>query len=124
MKIAVSKSGDDTAKMRRMVDLLRSGATMLADVCPICNSPLFKLKSGEIYCPGCEKRVVFVKEGEDVAKATQIQVISELSSTASQKLMELTNMAKYESDVDRLYELGRCVLTWLEIFERVRKIQT
>ncbi|MEM4576634.1 MAG: Sjogren's syndrome/scleroderma autoantigen 1 family protein [Candidatus Nezhaarchaeales archaeon] len=120
----MSKSGDDTAKMRRMVDLLRSGATMLADVCPICNSPLFKLKSGEIYCPGCEKRVVFVKEGEDVAKATQIQVISELSSTASQKLMELTNMAKYESDVDRLYELGRCVLTWLEIFERVRKIQT
>lgn len=124
MKIAVSKSGDDAAKMRRMVDLLRSGATMLADVCPICSSPLFKLKSGEVYCPGCEKRVVFVKEGEDVAKATQIQVISELTSTASQKLMELTNMAKYENDVDRLYELGRCVLTWLEIFERVRKIQT
>jgi len=119
----VSKDKNDVARMKRMVDLLRSGATMLADICPICNSPLFKLKSGDVYCPGCEKRVVFVKEGEDVAKATQIQVISELTSTASQKLMELTNMAKYESDVDRLYELGRCMLTWLEIFERARKLQ-
>jgi UPF0148 protein len=119
----VSRDRDDTAKMKRMVDLLRSGATMLADICPICSSPLFKLKSGDVYCPGCEKRVVFVKEGEDVAKATQIQVISELTSTASQKLMELTNMARYESDVDRLYELGRCMLTWLEIFERARKLQ-
>ncbi len=119
----MSKDKNDVARMKRMVDLLRSGATMLADICPICNSPLFKLKSGDVYCPGCEKRVVFVKEGEDVAKATQIQVISELTSTASQKLMELTNMAKYESDVDRLYELGRCMLTWLEIFERVRKLQ-
>jgi UPF0148 protein len=119
----VSRDRDEAARMKRMVDLLRSGATMLADVCPICNSPLFKLKSGDVYCPGCEKRVVFVKEGEDVAKTMQIQVIGELTSTASQKLMELTNMAKYESDVDRLYELGRCVLTWLEIFERVRKLQ-
>ena len=119
----MSKDKNDAARMKRMVDLLRSGATMLADICPICNSPLFKLKSGDVYCPGCEKRVVFVKEGEDIAKATQIQVISELTSTASQKLMELTNMAKYESDVDRLYELGRCMLTWLEIFERVRKLQ-
>lgn len=119
----VSKNRDEAARMKRMVDLLRSGATMLADVCPICNSPLFKLKSGEILCPGCEKRVIFVKEGEDVAKITQIQVISELMSTANQKLMELTNMAKYESDVDRLYEIGRCMLTWLEIFERVKKLQ-
>ncbi|MEM0241037.1 MAG: Sjogren's syndrome/scleroderma autoantigen 1 family protein [Candidatus Nezhaarchaeales archaeon] len=123
MRIVVSRERDETARMRRMVDLLRSGATMLADVCPICNSPLFKLKSGEVFCPGCEKRVIFVKEGEDVAKITQIQVISELTSTASQKLMELTNMAKFESDLDRLYEIGRCVLTWLEIFERVRKLQ-
>ncbi len=119
----MDRERDDAAKMKRMVDLLRSGATMLADVCPICNSPLFKLKSGDVYCPGCEKRVVFVKEGEDVAKALQIQVISELTSTASQKLMELTNMAKYESDVERLYELGRCMLTWLEIFEKIKKLQ-
>ncbi|MEM0217552.1 MAG: Sjogren's syndrome/scleroderma autoantigen 1 family protein [Candidatus Nezhaarchaeales archaeon] len=120
----MSKDKDEAVRMKRMVDLLRSGATMLADVCPICNSPLFKLKSGEVFCPGCEKRVIFVKEGEDVAKITQIQVISELTSTASQKLMELTNMAKFEGDLDRLYEIGRCVLTWLEIFERVRKLQT
>ncbi|MEM2621408.1 hypothetical protein DSO06_03355 [Candidatus Nezhaarchaeota archaeon WYZ-LMO8] len=123
MRIFVSREKDEAIRMKRMVDLLRSGATMLADVCPICNSPLFKLKSGEIFCPGCEKRVIFVKEGEDITKITQIQAISELTSTASQKIMELTNMAKFESDLDRLYEIGRCVLTWLEIFERVRKMQ-
>ena len=118
-----SKGNEDAARMKRMVDLLRSGATMLPDVCPICHSPLFKLRSGQVYCPGCDKRVLFVKEGEDISKITQIQVISELSATVNQKLMELTNMAKYESDADRLYELGRCLLTWLEIFERVKKLQ-
>ncbi|MCS7139915.1 MAG: hypothetical protein N3F04_05790 [Candidatus Nezhaarchaeota archaeon] len=117
-------SADDSARMKRMVDLLRSGATMLPDVCPVCNTPLFKMKSGEIYCPGCNKRVIFVKEGEDVSKIAQIQAVSELTSTVNQKLLELTNMAKYESDVDRLYELGKCLLTWLEIFERVKKFQT
>jgi len=117
------KRGDE-AKLKRMVDLLRSGATMLPDVCPICNSPLFKLKSGQIYCPGCDKRVLIVKEGEELSRVTQIQVIAELSSTINQKLMELNEMVKYENDADRLYELGRCLLTWLEIFERVKKLQS
>ncbi|MDI9619600.1 MAG: Sjogren's syndrome/scleroderma autoantigen 1 family protein [Candidatus Nezhaarchaeota archaeon] len=113
----------DSTKMKRMVDLLRSGAAMLADVCPLCSSPLFRLRSGDVYCPGCSKRVIFVKEGEDASKLSQLQAISELSSTVSQKIMELTTMAKHESDSERLYELGRCILTWLEVFERVKRFR-
>ena len=50
-----------------MADLLRSGNTMLNMACPVCNNPLFRKKSGETFCPICEKKVLFVKNktGQD-----------------------------------------------------------
>ncbi|MGD2142812.1 MAG: Sjogren's syndrome/scleroderma autoantigen 1 family protein, partial [Candidatus Bathyarchaeota archaeon] len=47
-------SGDS---MKSMAELLRSGATMLSRSCPECDSPLFKLKSGDIVCAKCQRRV-------------------------------------------------------------------
>jgi len=44
-----------------MADLLRSGNTMLNMACPVCNNPLFRKKSGETFCPICEKKVLIVK---------------------------------------------------------------
>jgi len=37
--------------IKRMTELLRGGATMLGEHCPLCGSPLFRLRSGEIVCP-------------------------------------------------------------------------
>ena len=50
-----------------MADLLRSGNTMLNMACPVCNNPLFRKKSGETFCPICEKKVLIVKNkaGQD-----------------------------------------------------------
>ncbi|RLG83278.1 MAG: hypothetical protein DRO18_08050 [Thermoprotei archaeon] len=33
--------------IRKMTELLRSGAIMLDQACPLCGSPLFRLRSGE-----------------------------------------------------------------------------
>ncbi|MEN3059018.1 MAG: Sjogren's syndrome/scleroderma autoantigen 1 family protein, partial [Candidatus Methanosuratincola petrocarbonis] len=49
------------SQVKRMADLLREGATMLSQACPECKTPLFRLSSGEVICPGCNKRVVFAK---------------------------------------------------------------
>ena len=57
-------TSDDS--MKQMAELLRSGAKMLSQSCPECGSPLFQLKSGEIWCANCQRRVVIVSEGEDV----------------------------------------------------------
>ncbi len=40
---------EDVAKKSAM--LLKEGAVMLPETCPICGSPLFKLRDGRIVCP-------------------------------------------------------------------------
>ena len=37
--------------VKKAAELLRQGATMLEEPCPICKMPLFKLKNGDIVCP-------------------------------------------------------------------------
>jgi len=107
-----------------MVDLLRSGAVMLAETCPVCHTPLFKLKSGDVYCAACEKKVLIVKEGEaGEFKVLQLSTIMDLDRTIFAKLAELNDMIRHESDVDRLYELARCLIAWLEALDRVKKLK-
>ncbi len=52
------KINEDTKKM---ADFLRSGNTMLNMACPVCNNPLFRKKSGETFCPICNRKVLIVK---------------------------------------------------------------
>lgn len=40
-------------KVKEMAKLLLSGATMLAEQCPVCGAPLFRLKDNTIKCPSC-----------------------------------------------------------------------
>ena len=47
----------DTVK--RMAELLKSGAKMLAEHCPKCSSPLFDIK-GKTYCIDCNRSVVIL----------------------------------------------------------------
>lgn len=96
---------------------------MLPDVCPVCATPLFKLKSGEIFCPGCSKRVLIVKEGEETTKATQLYLSAELSKTILNKILEIGEGIKQETDPVRLYDLAKCLLAYLEALERVKVLR-
>ncbi|MEM3368783.1 MAG: Sjogren's syndrome/scleroderma autoantigen 1 family protein [Thermoproteota archaeon] len=40
-------------KVKEMAKLLLSGAIMLAEQCPVCGAPLFRLKDNTIKCPSC-----------------------------------------------------------------------
>jgi len=59
----------DDAKI--MADLLRAGHTMLNLACPICNNPIFKNKKGEVFCPVCNKKVVFV-DNEAISETKEL----------------------------------------------------
>lgn len=113
--------GDESLAVRKMAELLRAGATMLSETCPVHKVPLFKLKSGEVICPVCRKRVIFVREGEE-AKALGIIALSELENVIYEKIRRLTYDVRKENDPDKAYELLRSVIACLEVLDRIRKL--
>ncbi|MEM3458279.1 MAG: Sjogren's syndrome/scleroderma autoantigen 1 family protein [Candidatus Bathyarchaeia archaeon] len=109
--------------VKRMADLLRQGATLTELACPACASPLFRLKSGDLWCAKCEKKVIIVKEGEEPTKATSPMVLDTLEATVMAKVQELQNRIQQETDVGELEKLGKVLSELLENLEKIRKIK-
>ena len=85
----------DDKDFKKMADLLRGGATMLNKACPECNSPLFKGKNEEIFCPICEKKVVIVKKGDKVT-----EILKNANNILDEKLKEVAlKIEKYDEDL-------------------------
>lgn len=106
-----------------MTDLLRQGATLTELPCPVCSSPIFKLKSGDLWCAQCQKRVVVLKEGESPTKATSYMLLTSLESTLLTKVQEVESRISEEADLKKLQELGGILSTLLENLERIKKIK-
>ncbi len=108
--------------LKRMADMLKQGATMLDLQCPACSSPLFRLRSGEIWCVNCQKRVIVVKEGEHILTAASDILLSSLEETLLEKLRELGQTMRAEKDPTRLGQLSSLLSTLLDNLERIRRI--
>jgi len=86
-----------------MAEMLRRGAKMLSLTCPECGSPLFQMKSGEVYCPGCKREVKILKEGEDEKKIT---LQTSLEKTLNNKIELIQAKLEAETDHLRIKELA------------------
>lgn len=106
-----------------MANLLKQGATLTEYSCPACASPLFKLKSRELWCAKCQKRVIIVKEGETQEEATKPAVLSGLESTVLAKIQEVESRIKTEKDPTQLEKLSNTLTTLLENLEKIRKLK-
>jgi len=115
---------EESKRFQIMTDLLRQGATLTELSCPACSSPLFKLRSGDLWCAQCQKRVIVVKEGESPTEATSPMLLTSLESTLLMKIQEMERRIREESDVQKLQELGGILSTLLENLEKVRKIKS
>jgi UPF0148 protein len=117
----ITMSGDEES-IKRMADLLKSGATMLFEHCPQCGSPLFKLQD-QVRCPKCDKRVVIVKTGEEIPDLSKSNLLSDVEDAVLSKLQEVSDRVREEKDVSKLADLGILLSTWLDVLEKVRNIQ-
>ncbi len=107
--------------IKKASELMRSGATMLAESCPLCGSPLFKLTSGEVVCP-IHGRVMLVKTEEELSEANVASVLLELEKSIADKLSEY--VGKLRSDKEVEFEDIRNIISWLDALERVERIKT
>ena len=106
-----------------MANLLRQGATLTEHACPACSSPIFKLRSGDLWCASCQKRVIIVKEGEPEPEITKAPVFSSLESTILGKIQEIEKQLIEETDAEKLKTLGATLLTLLENLEKIRNMK-
>lgn len=112
----------DKEHIQQMSDLLKSGATMLEDHCPVCSSPLFKVE-GKIWCPQCQKRVIITKE-KDEALVTASSFLNDVERMLLLKIQESSEQIMKEKDTIHLERWSSLLAKWLEALERVRRIKT
>ena len=113
----------ESNELKSMAALLRSGATLTGFPCPACSSPLFRLKSGELWCAKCKKRVVVVKEDEGATGSLGSILLENLESTLLTKIQDINDLMRNEYDPERLGRLSSVLSTMLESLERIRRIK-
>ena len=93
--------------VKRGANLLLQGATLTDLSCPACSSPLFRLKDGTLWCAKDEKKVVFVKEGEEPPKQTSTPNTSydKLEATLLTKMQDIQGKIEKTEDMDELQKI-------------------
>jgi UPF0148 protein len=108
-------------QVKKMAELLRSGATMLQDVCPTCGSPLFRFKD-KIFCAKCGALSSKVSDAP-MSDDTET-VVTKLTSTVLRKLIELDVEVNKTTEFEKLYKLAKVVLTLLKTLELLTRLRT
>ena len=111
------------SSVRKMAELLRQGATMLADACPQCGSPLFKVKD-DVYCAKCDRRIVYAQSDEEEESHAVKTLIPELRATLITKLKSLTEVVDAETDTDSLTKLANLMVLLLQALHKLENMGT
>ncbi|MDD1776054.1 MAG: hypothetical protein LUP94_01715 [Candidatus Methanomethylicus sp.] len=104
-----------------MSDLLRSGATMLSQTCPDCKVPLFKLPSGEIICPSCNRRAVFTSSNEVEKVKVEAETTNELDDVILEKTRRLKSLMAKTDNPEQLEKLAKTLIILYDLLDRVRR---
>jgi len=111
---------DDASYLARAAELLRSGATMLAQACPACSTPLFKL-SEQVVCARCNKPVVILKTAEDESKILRDRTLASTEQTLLEKIKEVQSTIEKERDPTKIAQLTENLSNLLTVLEKLRK---
>lgn len=107
---------------KKMAELLKAGNVMLAESCPDCKVPLFKMKDGKIICPSCNRVAIYVKHGEEKS-IDRVQTIERLLSVVVDKLRELEGSIINEYDEVKLRNKVDLMISLLDAYEKLNKIK-
>jgi len=114
--------GKGEEAIKRMADALRSGAKMLSEVCPVCNSPLFEIK-GEMRCIACDKPVILVKDESESSTALMPMILSDLNYVLLSKIEELTTKLSRAIEIDEITSISTSLNALLTLFQKSYEIK-
>jgi UPF0148 protein len=117
----MDKTNDSSVK--KMAELLRRGATMLAESCPQCGSPLMKVED-DIYCATCDRRIVYADSDEEAETHAVKVLIPQLRETLIRKLSSLTNVLETETDTEALTKLANLMVLLLQALHKLESMSS
>ncbi len=106
--------------VKRMADLLRRGATMLAQACPVCGSPLLKI-GDDIYCATCDRKIVYSDEKE-TPRLQGSTSLPELRETLLEKISALNDALAKEDDLEVLTRLSNLLVLMLRALRELNNL--
>jgi uncharacterized Zn finger protein (UPF0148 family) len=113
--------------IKKMANMLQSGATMLDDYCPKCNNILFRLKDQRIFCPVCELEVKKIKEGEPSVnynvKNQEMNSFSDLHNFYVQLFEKLTSELNNVKDLVLIEKYLDLLNKTLDIIKKLRELK-
>src|SRR3972149_2642902 len=109
--------------IKRMADLLRQGETLTNLSCPVCASPLFRLKDGTLWCGKDEKKVILVKEGEEIGKPAANAAMDTLETTLLAKVQNLQGKIQQTDNVEELQKLSNALSNLLDSLEKIKRMK-
>lgn len=109
--------------VKRMAALLKSGAAMLEQTCPSCNVPLFRSKTGEVFCPSCGQRYIIVSSDEEELEVRGNLTLQELERVAVEKLAQVAAELKAARDSSEISEALDAALNLLRVVDYARRIR-
>jgi len=110
-------------EVKKMAELLKSGATMLSETCPECGTPLFR-KGKETFCPKCNKPVVIIQSAEQETRLMADRVLEDSEQTLMAKIQEINLAMKKETDPEKLMAYGNALASWLGAIEKLRRLRS
>jgi UPF0148 protein len=108
--------------VKKMAELLKSGATMLQETCPECHTPLFR-RGKETFCPKCNRPVVILQSREDEARLLTDRVLESSEQTLLAKIQEINIAMRNETDPEKLAAYGNALTSWLTAIEKLRRLR-
>ena len=109
--------------IKRMAELLRQGATLTDLSCPVCASPLFRLKDGTLWCEKDQKQVVLVKQGQKPPKHGESTPLDTLEITLLAKVKELQNKIQNTDNVEELSKLSKTLSELLDNLDKISRMK-
>jgi UPF0148 protein len=109
-------------EVKKMAELLKSGAAMLPETCPECGTPLFR-RGSETFCPKCNKPVVIIRSAEQETRLMADRILEDSEQTLLTKIREVNVAMKIERDPEKLLAYGNALATWLSAIEKLRRLR-
>src|SRR5438876_12148299 len=95
---------------------------MLADVCPECGSPRFRVKC-DICCAKCNEPVVYARATGPQASVSQSVRLETVEQTIVGKISETNALLKLEKDPEKMSVYSNLVFGWLSMLEKLRNLR-